>query len=576
MIIHNILRRLSFVLLCVIIGGVGLLPTASQAVQLSNLSSADEQQKSGYQRLVDNASNVYVDWDMRTGTPDNIRFSDLTMNWDSTDVVKRAHQFLKEYKDVYHLRNPRAELKLSSQTTDELGMTHVVFQQRYRGVPVYGARLKVHFKKDGSIASVNGSYLPNIENLSATPKFTDEQAIALAKDALKTKLGINDDVLAKLELQHSSPQLYIYNHGLFAQQRETSFLVRRLALYSAKTALNQVFYINAQTGAIVHTVDNLQNAKSRETYTLADCFDESGTLIYNESGLVGPDDVQAATIHEYAGKVYDYYANAFGRDSYDNLGAKLKSYAHYQEVTDSTCSVVANANWDPDLRIMRYGENFLSLDIAGHEITHGVIQYLVGENSIDSFELENEPGALNESYADVFGEFSEFANGGGDWLIGTSLPNGPSRSMSNPHDSPRYWQPAHVAEQLDTTEDPCKSAGGDSGCVHYNEGITNNALYLLSHGGTNPYSNQTIATADAIGQTKAQQIYYRALDLYLDTNSNFNDAYQQTMNVCFDLNASDPTTYPLSNCTTIFNAFKAVGINTDSSFLRAVIEGNPR
>jgi len=91
---------------------------------------------------------------------------------------------------------------------------------------------------------------------------------------------------------------------------------------------------------------------------------------------------------------YDYYLNTFSRNSYDNNGAALLSYVHYS-------NQYANAFWDGTR--MTYGDGnsqytaFTSLEICGHEITHAVTQ------STANLVYQDEPGALNESFSDMFG-----------------------------------------------------------------------------------------------------------------------------------------------------------------------------
>lgn len=365
--------------------------------------------------------------------------------------------------------------------------------------------------------------------------------------------------------------MLIYNSGLFSDQVADSQVAWRLSIYTDKADVSRLYYINAVDGSIIKQLDNSPEAEQRETYVLSDCWDSIGTLTYDETGLVSTYDEQAEIIDEYSNQVYDYYYANFERDSYDNNGAIIESYAHYSEMGSlyPLCDDYDNAVWEPDLRIMRYGEDFLSLDISGHEFTHGVIQYSVGSTSSDTLEYENESGALNESYADIFGELIEFENSGGDWMIGTDLSSGPSRDMSDPNSS-SYWQPSHTGEMYELAEgesvecDDTSPNYNDCGWIHYNSGITNNALYLLINGGTNPYSGDGVATG--IGREAAEQIYYRALTTYLDTASDFSDAYNATMQSCLDLYTTDSTTYPLSYCESVFDAFAAVGINTDTFY----------
>jgi|GEM_PF-2293529 len=536
------------------------LPVIAQENNQLNLT---KQQQQSYYKLQASADNLYINWEKLNIAPDWIRTTNFNIKWKNSDYTERAYQFLEEYKDLYKISNPREELKLVSLDADNLGMTHVTLQQEYQNIPVYAARLKFHFKKDGSLSSATGTYLPNINTIFPSPKITEEQAFQIATAKLKKEFNLDDNSFDKISIQKSNSQLIIYNHGLFSKKQENNYLAWRFSAYSKKAAVNYLFYINAQNGEIINQMNEVKSLKNRETYTLADCLDYFGTLIYNETGLVGTYDGQAEAVHNLVSNAYDFYNNKFSRDSFDGSGGTIKSYTHYEEWDSDKlipgCVEVENAKWTG--YSLLFGENFISQDVVGHEFTHAVTNYTA------NFEYENESGALNESYADIFGEFIEFDNGGGDWQMGTDLPSGPSRDMSDPHSS-SYRQPAHVSEQLDSTEEPCASSddAADIGCVHYNNGIINNTLYLLTVGGTNSYSGETIDSAEAIGQDKAEQIYYRALTEYLGTASDFSDAYNATMQSCLDFYARGEHSITLADCNEVYNAFHAVGIATDPYF----------
>ena len=145
-----------------------------------------------------------------------------------------------------------------------------------------------------------------------------------------------------------------------------------------------------------------------------------------------------------------------------------------------------------------------ALDVVGHELTHAVIQY--SANLI----YQNQPGALNESFSDIFGEMVEArTTGRPDWLIGQALGDRRlMRNMANPaaltFDGHRPY-PTKMSEFIYTQE--------DEGGVHVNSSIPNRAFYLLAAG-----------LDGAIGLRDAERIFYRALTVHLVQNSQFVDA----------------------------------------------------
>ncbi|HHJ49494.1 MAG TPA: metalloprotease, partial [Phaeodactylibacter sp.] len=178
-----------------------------------------------------------------------------------------------------------------------------------------------------------------------------------------------------------------------------------------------------------------------------------------------------------------------------------------------------------------------SLDVGGHEMTHGVI------GSTANLIYEAQSGALNESFADVFGVMIDPAN----WLLGEDVVNtaiftsGALRDMSNPHNggsgpNDPGWQPAHMSEYQNLPV----NAQNDNGGVHVNSGIPNKAFYLF---------------ATSVGNSKAEQVYYRALTQYLTASSQFIDCRLAVIQAAEDLYGAGS-----SEANAAASAFDQVGI----------------
>jgi bacillolysin len=269
---------------------------------------------------------------------------------------------------------------------------------------------------------------------------------------------------------------------------------------------------------------------------------DDGPFIYVSSAnnvWTSPTSVSA---HYNGGVSYDYFKNTFNRNSIDGQGGTVTSFIN---VTDNRQSM-ENAYWNGEA--MFYGNggaDFSSLarglDVAGHEITHGVIQ------NTANLRYQNESGALNESFADIFGVMIDRD----DWQIGedvirnrTTFVTGFLRDMANPNNggtslSTQGYQPKQVSEQYRGSQ--------DNGGVHINSGITNRAFYLF-------------ATNTAVGKAKAEQVYYRTLSQYLVASSNFLDCRAAVERACADLYAGDAALLGAAQ-----NAFTTVGIGTGGS-----------
>lgn len=217
-----------------------------------------------------------------------------------------------------------------------------------------------------------------------------------------------------------------------------------------------------------------------------------------------------ASVHSNAGAAYQYFQDTHDRNSIDGNGSNIISFLNINE-TDGT--QMDNAFWNG--RALFYGNGAdafqrlpRGLDVAGHEMAHGVIQATAG------LIYEEQPGAMNESFADIFGYLIEGETGDyriGEDVVTSFFPSGTMRDLRNPNNGAsrfgqRGWQPAHMDEYvtLPNTEE------GDNGGVHINSGITNRAFYLFS-------------SDPAVGDATAEKVYYDALDNYLTRSARFAD-----------------------------------------------------
>lgn len=205
-----------------------------------------------------------------------------------------------------------------------------------------------------------------------------------------------------------------------------------------------------------------------------------GTLIRSEGQKAGKDPaVNEAYTH--SGTTYDFYKRLFGRNSLDDNGMSLISSVHLGRRLN-------NAFWTGDQMAYGDGDGDLfvrftrSLDVVGHELSHGVIMHTC------NLEYRNEPGALNEHFADVMGTLVKQWRKRqdvkkADWLIGAEImgPGVTARSLRTLTEAKAYEndpilgtdpQPKHLTHKYTGTE--------DYGGVHINSGIPNHAFYLAA------------------------------------------------------------------------------------------------
>jgi Zn-dependent metalloprotease len=262
--------------------------------------------------------------------------------------------------------------------------------------------------------------------------------------------------------------------------------------------------------------------------------DLPGRLLRGEGDDPTDADPEANQVYDNLGQVFDYYADTFGRDSYDDSGAELIASINFCE---NPGTPTRNAYWDGTQ--MKFGDGYAaSLDVTAHEITHAVT------NLTADLEYQCQSGALNESMSDIFASNVD----SDDWEIGEDLPGGALRDMANPAngDPP---QPAHVDDFVEMPNDG--SPFNDNGGVHYNSGIPNHAYYLM---------------VQAIGRDRAEQIVYRALTEKLRSDSGFEDFRTASLDVARELWGGDSPEYQGTN-----ESFAAVGL--DGTWEAPEVEG---
>ncbi len=445
--------------------------------------------------------------------------------------------------------NAGVDYVLSATETDELGLRHVTYQQTYRGLAVDGYTYTAHASDDG-IYSLSGAFAKT-GDLDITPQLRPEAGLEAALRHLDIEEPMWESADAPEGYTRPAGELVVF----YDATTDRAALAYKYDIYSAQPLYRAWVYISATTGELlgedlrIHhantpvtattsyngnktiTVDlsagvyRLRQTVSGggvETYSLRNGTSYSGAVDVTDNGTPFDADPTAIQAHYGAEQTYDYFKTAHDRNSYNNTGGKLLSYVHYSRN-------YVNAYWDGSR--MTYGDGdgtsygpLVALDIAGHELTHGVTEYAAG------LVYRNESGALNESFSDIFGEMVEYyATGANDWQMGTDIGIGRSgalRSMNNPN---AFGDP-------DTYGGTNYYTGtGDNGGVHINSGVQNKWFYILCVGesGTNDLGNPYAVTG--LGRAKAARIAYRNLEVYLSANSNYAAARAGAIQAATDL-----------------------------------------
>ena len=461
---------------------------------------------------------------------------------------------------------------LSHSEKDNLNTEHLRYQQTFAGIPIENAVYVMHVK-NGSISSENGKWIKDFPaSLKTTASLNKTTALNNAMafvGAQQYKWQIPAEEAFLKNEQHDNnatffPKGELVYYGGDAEVIPSSLrLAYKFDIYAHSPVSRQIVFVDAENGKIlgkrelIHTTNAAGSAVTAysgtqaittdftgSTYRLRETGRGNGISTYNMktagtsyaaavdftdadntwNNVNANKDQYATDAHWGAEKTYDYYFSRYNRNSVDNAGFALLSYVHVNLVAQGYSDNV-NAFWDGSR--MSYGDGnttytpLTALDIAGHEITHGVTE------KTSNLNYSGQSGAMNEGFSDIFGTSIEFyaKPGSANWLIGENI-GAAFRSMSNPN---QYSQP-------DTYLGTYWYTGtADNGGVHTNSGVLNFWFYLLSQGGSGTNDVGTAYTVTGIGIDKAAAIAYRTNTFYLISTSTFANARTYAIQSATDL-----------------------------------------
>ena len=448
---------------------------------------------------------------------------------------------------------------------DADGAVHTRYERTYAGLPVLGGDLVVHQSPTGATKGVTKAHSATIKVASVTPKLAaakaEKQALTAAQAAGSEKTAADqaprkviwaasgtpvlafETVVGGLQDDGTPNELHVITDAVSGKKLYEYQGIETgtgKSLYSGTVTLNTTL-----SGSTYQLTDGTRGGhktynKSHTTSTSAgtlftDADDTWGTGAASSSTA----DQTAAVDAAYGAQVtWDFYKSTFGRSGIKNNGVAAYSRVHYG-------NAYVNAFWDDSCFCMTYGDGsgnvnpLTSLDVAGHEMSHGVTANTAGLN------YSGESGGLNEATSDIMGTGVEFyaANSSdvGDYLIGEKINiNGdgtPLRYMDQPSKdggSANYWSSS--VGNLD---------------VHYSSGVANHFFYLLSEGSGSKtingvaYNSPTYngATLAGIGRAKALQIWYKALTTYFTSTTNYKSARTGTLSAAAALYGTSSAEY---------------------------------
>lgn len=449
-------------------------------------------------------------------------------------VDKASKDFLKAQKLLPMTGSE--DFDAISTTKDDLGQTHVKFQQKIRGLKVVGAEYIVHSDTSGKVVAMNGRFVAD-KDLPRNP--TVDAWTAIEKAAGQAGIVNPRYGAGKPEL------LYVVN------DRGNAFLAWSMtAEHTNEHGRNiDTVYADATSGDLVLIDSQIKRARNRQTYTANNGFTLPGTLVLSETSG-STTDVTLQKAHDYAGVTYDYFWTVHSRDSYNGAGATIRSSVHYG-------SAYNNAGWTGSQMVYGDGDGTTfgpfsrALDVVAHELGHAVT------DTTADLVYSNESGALNEATSDIFGVAAEAWSYGSvsslTWKVGEDC-----YTPGTAGDALRYMNNP-TADGSSKDYYPTRYTGtADNGGVHWNSGIANLAFYLMVTGGTHPRGVTTVSVPalNATATTSINmgaKIWYRALTFYMTSSTNFQGARTATAQAATDL-------YGATANNTVHKAWDAVGV----------------
>jgi Zn-dependent metalloprotease len=456
--------------------------------------------------------------------------------------------------------------------SDADGWTHVRYDRTFDGLRVIGGDLVSHRDSSGRTEGVSWNRSQRVAVASTAPRVSRASARATgarkAAQVQKTTLG-------------TKSELVVYSGGASRQTRpRLAYEVVTKGVRADQTPSRIHTILDAKTGATLKSFDEIENATGHGIHTgtvsigttagppwsmrdtvgnfttdLKKSLDDTrpGSIFTDANNIWGngavSDPASAAVDAQYgAEKTFDYFKLIQGRNGIRGNGAGARSRVHFG-------SGYVNAFWDGSQ--MTYGDGagdthpLTEIDVAGHEMTHGVTENTAGLVG------DGEAGGLNEATSDIFGtEVEWYANNPADkpdYLIGEKVNvngNGtPLRYLDKPSRdgaSPNCWSSS--------------LRGLDS---HFSGGPLNHWFYLASEGSgakvingvsyNSPTCNALKVTP--IGRAKAAKIWYRTLTTYLTSSNGYAAAREGAIQSAKDLyGATSP------ECFGVAASFAAVGV----------------
>jgi Zn-dependent metalloprotease len=338
---------------------------------------------------------------------------------------QQSTTFFQDYGALIGVNDP-ASLRLVSSTTDVLGETHLTWHQFYGAVPVFAGMLKTHFDRSNRLTAVTGTAIPDIA-LDPNPSWTSARAGQVARAAVVAERGESD------ALRIGQTKLYVYREGLAQGVPGVNHLAWEIEVTDG-AGIRDLVYVGAHSGKVIDRVSAVHDEMFRRAYdghSLPFVPPNYPSGVYWLEGQPFPTASQEANNMITASKeTYDFFKRTFGRDSFDGKGGIMDA------IFDRGYSC-PNASWNGFF--ISFCAGTTTDDVTAHEWSHAYTQYT------HDLIYQWQPGALNESYSDIWGEVIDQINNRGTDLPSTARTAASCSSFSPPVPQLSVNAPAAIA-----------------------------------------------------------------------------------------------------------------------------------
>lgn len=314
---------------------------------------------------------------------------------ESVDAKKsRAAEFFEAYGGIFGISNANDELQAVRVARDRQGGTHITYRQLYHGRQVFAGELRSHFDASDALVAVNGTFVPDIA-VNPNPTRSAEEAGQTAVAKVEADLGRGG------QLSAAGATLLVFREGLAKGVPGPNHLAWQVEVGDGGS-VREFVYVDAHTGKFVDQITGIQDGLFRRAYD-AEGQTAPGphypdSPFWSEGDPFPTGTVEADNMILASKETYEVFSTGFGRDSFDGSGAIMDSIFN----RGNGCP---NASWNGTF--ISFCPGTTTDDITAHEWGHAYTQYT--HNLIYQWQ----PGALNESYSDIWGETVDRINGRG-------------------------------------------------------------------------------------------------------------------------------------------------------------------